>query len=231
MQYKIATLALGTALALAAATGAHADNAHPNDIRIGGYFVQFDSSASDITGPYTVPGLKTSVNNTATLDLGYVRTLSSHFAVEFAFGWPPLTHAVAKGPAAVGSVPYNGQTIADIRWLSPTALLEYNFFAPDSRWRPFVGVGVNYTYFYDRQVTAAGAAVSGGPTSISLPSSVGPAVTAGFKYRLNTRWHIVASYSVAQVNSQLTTDTAGVLRSSKVHFWPNAVVVSVGYSF
>ncbi len=231
MQYKIATLALGTALALAAATGARADTAHPNDIRIGGYFVHFDSSASDITGPYTVPGLNTSVNNTTTLYLGYVRTLSSHFAVEFAFGWPPLTHAVGKGPAAVGSVPYNGVTIANIRWLSPTALLEYNFFAPDSRWRPFVGVGVNYTYFYDRQVTAAGAAVSGGPTSVSLPASVGPAVTAGFKYRLNARWHIVASYSVAQVNSRLTTDTAGVLRSSEVHFWPNAVVLSVGYSF
>ena len=73
--------------------------------------------------------------------------------------------------------------------------------------------------------------MSGGPTSISLPSSVGPAVTAGVLYRLSTRWHVVASYSVAEVNSRLTTDTAGVLRSSEVHFWPNAVVISVGYAF
>lgn len=231
MQHKIATLALGTALALAATTGARADNAHLNDIRIGGYFVHFASSASDITGPYTVPGLNTRIRNTTTLYLGYVRTISSHFAVEFAFGWPPVTHAVAKGPAAVGSVPFNGQEIATVRWLSPTVLFEYNFFNPDARWRPFVGVGVNYTYFYDRSTTAAGAAVSGGPTKIFMPSSVGPAVTAGVKYNLNSRWHIVASYSVAQVNTTLTTDTAGVFRSSKIHFWPNAAVLSVGYSF
>ena len=231
MQYKIATLALGTALALATTTGAHAGNATPNDIRIGAYFVHFDTSATAFTGPYIVPGLSTSVKNTTTLYLGYVRTLSRHFAVELAFGWPPVTHAVARGPAAVGSVPYNGQEIATVRWLSPTALLEYNFFGPTAHWRPFIGVGVNYTYFYDRSVTAAGAAVSGGPTSISMPSSVGPAVTAGFTYRINQRWHVVASYSVAQVNTRLTTDTAGVFRSSSVHFWPNAVVLSVGYSF
>ena len=231
MQYKIATLALGTALALAATTGAHAGNATPNDIRIGGYFVHFDSSATDFSGPYTVPGLNASINNTTTLYLGYVRTLSTHFAVELALGWPPVTHAVARGPAAVGSVPYNGQKIASVRWLSPTALLEYNFFSPDAHWRPFVGVGVNYTYFYDRRITPAGEAAVGGPTSVSLPSSVGPAVTAGFTYRFNQRWHMVASYSVAQVNSRLTTDTAGVFRTSSVHFWPNAVVLSVGYSF
>lgn len=230
MNNKIITLALGTALALAA-SGAYADNGKPNDIRIGAYFVHYDSTATDVTGPYTVPGLNTTIENTTTLYLAYVRTLSSHFQVEFAFGIPPVTHAKGRGPASVGSVPYNGKEIASIRWISPTLLLEYNFLSPQSKWRPFVGVGVNYTKFIDRQITPAGAAVTGGPTSISLPASVGPAVTAGVTYHWTDRWHFTASYSVAQVNSKLTTDTAGILRSNKVHFWPNAVVVSVGYSF
>lgn len=229
MLKKITTVALGTVLAFCA-VGAHAAN-DPNEVRIGAYFVHFDAQATDITGPYTVPGLNTRINSTTTLYFAYVRTLSRHFQLELALGWPPVTHAVGKGPAAVGSVPYNGQQIATIRWLSPTALLEYNFFGPRARWRPFVGIGVNYTRFYDRQITAAGAAVSGGPTSISLPVSVGPAVTAGVTYHWTDRWDFTASYSVAQVNSTLTTDTAGVIRSSKVHFWPNTVVVSVGYAF
>lgn len=230
MQKKILTLAIGTALALAA-SGAYADNGNPNDIRIGAYFVHYDSTATDISGPYTVPGLNTTIESVTTLYLAYVRTLSSHFQVEIALGYPPVTYAKAKGPATVGSVPYNGKEIASIRWVSPTVLFEYNFLSPRSRWRPFVGVGVNYTRFVDRQITAAGAAVSGGPTSISLPASVGPAVTAGVTYHLTDRWHFTASYSVAQVNSKLTTDTAGILRSNEVHFWPNAVVASVGYSF
>ena len=56
-------------------------------------------------------------------------------------------------------------------------LLEYNFLNENSPFRPFLGVGVNYTTFYDRDSTAAGNAASGGPTKISLTSSVGPAVT------------------------------------------------------
>ncbi len=230
MQKKILTIALGTALALAA-SGAYAGNGNPNDIRIGGYFVHYDTSSTDITGQFTPAGLNTSIENVSTLYLAYVRTLSSHFQVEFAFGYPPVTYAKGRGPATVGSVPFNGVEIASIRWVSPTVLLEYDFFSPEARWRPFVGVGVNYTKFIDRQITAAGAAVSGGPTSISLPSSVGPAVTAGITYHMNDRWHFTASYSIAQVNSKLTTDTAGILRSNEVHFWPNAAVLSVGYSF
>ena len=178
MQKKILTLALGTALALAA-SGAYANTSRPNDIRIGAYFVHYDSTATDITGPFTPPGLNTSIGSVTTLYLAYVRTLSAHFQVEFAFGYPPVTYAKGKGPATVGSLPYNGKEIASIRWVSPTLLLEYNFMSPRSKWQPFVGVGVNYTRFIDRQITPAGEAVSGGPTSISLPSSVGPAVTAG----------------------------------------------------
>ncbi|MGH8268445.1 MAG: hypothetical protein ACRES1_00160, partial [Steroidobacteraceae bacterium] len=61
--------------------------------------------------------------------------------------------------------------------------------------------------------------------------SVGPAATAGVSYEITPRWHVYASYSIAQVNSKLTADTAGVLRTSEIHFWPNTLVISAGYSF
>jgi outer membrane protein len=230
MHKKIVTLAVSAALALAA-SGAQAANAGPNDLRVGMYFVHFESEASDISGPFTPPGLGLHVDNLETLYLGYVRSFSSHLQVELAFGWPPLTKTEGRGPAALGSVPYSGQRIATARWLSPSLLLEYVFGSANARLRPYLGVGVNYTKFFSRQSTAAGNAASGGPTSISLPVSVGPAVTAGLSYAISDRWHVYASYSVAQVNTKLTADTAGVLRTSEIHFWPNAVVVSAGYSF
>jgi outer membrane protein len=160
-----------------------------------------------------------------------VRSLSNHFKVELSFGYPPLTKTEGRGPATLGSVPYNGQVIATARWLSPTVLFQYEFGDANSRLRPYVGVGVNYTKFLARQSTAAGDAASGGPTSIELPSSVGPAANVGLAYEITDRWHVYASYSVAQVNTKLTADTAGIARSSEVHFWPNTVVVSAGYSF
>ncbi|MDE2051632.1 MAG: OmpW family protein [Gammaproteobacteria bacterium] len=230
MQKKIVTLAVGAALALAA-TGAFADQAGPNDVRLGVYLVHYDTKADDISGPYVPPGLNAHVNDVQTLYIAYVRSLSPHFDVEVAFGYPPLTQSEGRGPATVGSVPYNGQVISTVRWVAPTLLLEYVFGAPSSRLRPYVGVGVNYTKFVNRQSTPAGNAASGGPTSISLPASIGPAVTAGLSYEITDRWHVYASYSVAQVNSKLEANTAGIIRTSEIHFWPNTLVISAGYSF
>ncbi|MGH8300634.1 MAG: hypothetical protein ACRET5_04110, partial [Steroidobacteraceae bacterium] len=56
MKSKIVTLAAGAALALAA-SGAFADQAGPNDVRLGMYFVHYESEASDISGPYAPAGL------------------------------------------------------------------------------------------------------------------------------------------------------------------------------
>ena len=230
MQKKIVTLALGVAAAIAA-SGAYADQAGPNDVRLGMYFVHYEAEADNISGPYVPPGLNVHLDNVETLYVAYVRSLSSHFDVELAFGYPPLTKTEGRGPAMLGSVPYNGRVISTARWVAPTLLVEYVFGSPSSHLRPYVGVGVNYTKFVARQSTVAGNAASGGPTSISLPSSVGPAATAGLSYELNDRWHVYASYSVAQVNSKLTANTAGIIRTSEVHFWPNTLVISAGYSF
>ncbi len=230
MQKKIVTLALGVAVALAAA-GAHADDGAPNEVRAGVYFLHFDTGADDISGPYTPSGLGIHVDDVETLYLAYTRTLATHFVAELAFGYPPLTKTEGRGPATLGSVPYNGQTLSTARWFSPTLLFEYVFGDAGSRLRPYLGVGVNYTRFFARQSTAAGDAASGGPTSISLPAAVGPSATAGLSYEITDRWHVYASYSVAQVDTKLTADTAGILRTSEVHFWPNALVLSAGYSF
>ncbi|MGB6486765.1 MAG: OmpW family outer membrane protein [Steroidobacteraceae bacterium] len=230
MQKKIVTLALAAAVALAA-SGAFADDAGPNDVRVGMYYVYFDSHATDISGPYVPSGLNLKVNSTETLYLAYVRSISNHFKVELAFGYPPLTKTVGSGPATLGSVPYNGQTIATARWLSPTLLAEYEFGDANSRFRPYVGAGVNYTKFLARQSTPAGDAASGGPTSISLPAALGPAATVGLSYAITDRWHVYASYSAAIVDTKLTADTGGILRTSQIQFFPMTLVVSAGYSF
>jgi outer membrane protein len=234
---KTAT-AVGLVLGLAAAlTGvARADNDvgagdHPNTFALGLYYVQFHVHADDISGPYTPPGLNVSNPSVNTLYIAYMRRLSPHFDAELTLGVPPVTRSVAKGPATVGSVPFNGQTIATTRWLAPSLLVKYYLFSPSAMFRPYLGVGVNYTKFESRQVTAAGDAISGGPTSLSLPSSVGPVGNVGLSYHPFNQFVVNASWSASWVNSRLTTDTAGILRTSHVEFNPRAVVVAVGYQF
>ncbi|HTC45039.1 MAG TPA: OmpW family outer membrane protein [Steroidobacteraceae bacterium] len=215
---------------------AHADNDtgagdHPNTLALGLYEVSFHVNAEDISGPYVPSGLNVRNPSIDTLYVGYMRRLSPHFDVELALGVPPLTRTVARGPALVGSVPYNGETIATARWLAPSLLAKYYFFSPDAMFRPYVGVGVNYTRFYSRQVTQAGDEISGGPTSLSLPSSVGPVGNVGLSIQPLNRMVVILSASKSWVNSRLITDTDGVLRTSHVEFNPLAVILAVGYQF
>ncbi len=219
------------AMSLYRATPALADEVPSNSARIGLYSVFFHVKADDLSGPYVPPGANIDAKNLTTLYLGYVRRLSSHFDVELAIGYPPLQKTVGKGPATLGSVPYDGQVIATARWLAPTLLVEYMFFDENSKLRPYIGAGVNYAAFYDRDVTAQGNAASGGPTKLSLTSSVGPAGTAGLAYNIGGNWNLYASYSISQVKTKLRADTAGVIRTSHLSFGPQVFIASVGYSF
>jgi len=219
------------AMSLYRATPALADEVPGNSARIGLYSVFFHVKADDLSGPYVPPGANIDAKNLTTLYLGYVRRLSSHFDVELAIGYPPLQKTVGKGPATLGSVPYDGQVIATARWLAPTLLVEYMFFDENSKLRPYIGAGVNYAAFYDRDVTAQGNAASGGPTKLSLTSSVGPAGTAGLAYHIGGNWNLYASYSISQVKTKLRADTAGVIRTSHLRFGPQVFIASVGYSF
>jgi len=233
---RTTTIIVAVALLGLAAPLVHADEgAGPNDVRLGMYYVHYGVSADNITGPFSPPCppdcLNLRVEDVETPYFAYVRTFATHFLVELAAGWPPLTRTVGRGPAALGSVPYNGEVIATARWLAPTLLFEYAFFDDTALVRPFIGVGVNYTDFYSRQSTPAGNAVTGGPTSISLPSSWGPAATAGLSYRIAPRWHAYASYSYSRVKSRLTADTAGLIHTTDISFNPRALVLSIGYAF
>jgi outer membrane protein len=219
------------ATTLLCAAPAPADDVPSNSARIGLYSVFYHVSADDLSGPYVPPGANIDAKNVETLYLAYVRRLSSHFDVELTLGYPPLQKTVGKGPATLGSVPYDGQVIATARWLAPTVLVEYMFLDENSKLRPYIGAGVNYTDFYDRDSTAQGNAASGGPTKLSLTSSVGPAGTVGLAYNFAHNWNLYGSYSISQVKTKLDADTAGVIRTTHISFGPQALVVSVGYSF
>jgi outer membrane protein len=219
------------ALSHALPAAADDDTVYDNSFRLGAYLVFYDTKADDLSGAYVPPGVNFKADNLETLYVGYVRRLPANLSVELAFGYPPLSRVEGKGPATLGSVPYNGQVISEARWISPTAFLEYNFFSDSSKLRPFIGAGVNYTTFYGRYSTAQGNAASGGPTRLSLTPSVGPAATLGLSYTITSRWHAYGSYSYARVNSHIEAETAGFSRTTTIRFQPTALVLSLGYSF
>jgi outer membrane protein len=229
---KFGALTMAAVLASSYAASAVADDDFlANDVRLGSYTVLYHTNANNLYGPYVPDGVNFTAENLETLYGAYVRWFTPNIDAELALGYPPLAKIKGSGPQSLGSVPYDGQVISSARWLSPTLLLEYNFFSPNSPFRPYIGAGVNYTTFYDRDSTAAGDAASGGPTKISLTASVSAAFTAGLTYRLSDRWHLHGSFGFSQVKTHLTTNTDGIVRTSNVSFAPTPIIVSIGYSF
>ncbi len=53
----------------------------------------------------------------------------------------------------------------------------------------------------------------------------------GLKYQPATRWSVNLSYNITRVDTNLETDTAGVIRTTHIAFRPQALVIAAGYSF
>jgi len=173
------------------------------------------------------------VQSADTLFISLARAIDDNLEVEFAAGYPP-THASTADlapslPAHV--LAFQGQTIAKVRQIAPTVFLNYKFGEANSRWRPFVGVGINYTMYDKRTSTVAGNALNGGPTHISMSDSWGLAAQVGLSYRIDERWSINGTLMTARVKSKLTATTAGVPRYIDIRFRPAVLTLTAGYAF
>lgn len=194
------------------------------------------SSASDVVGPMLPgppSGISIDVRDKATLYFSAAYGFHPNMEVELAMGYPP-THDVNARiasflPANIQA--FDGQRVAKVRQVTPTLFLNYKFGESTSQWRPFVGIGVNYTNFDKRTSTAANNALNGGPTDLRLSDSWGLAAQAGLTYRVNERWSINGAIATARVKTRLTTNTAGVQRTIDIRFHPVVLTLSVGYSF
>lgn len=226
------------ALALALAGLSGAASAQQNIVRFGITHIEPHSSASDATGPFLLgppSGVSIDVKNQDTAFLSFARTLNDNMEVELALGYPPTHDVAAKlNPAIVPGYivsSFQGQTVAKVRQIAPTLFFNYKFGEAKATWRPFVGVGINYTRFDKRESTAAGNALNGGPTDISLTDSWGLAAQAGVSYRISDQWSLNASLATARVKTTLTATTAGAARNIDIRFHPVVMTVSLGYAF
>ena len=229
---KTTRLLLASLLAASAAVPVMAQQ---NTVKIGISNVQpHATGASDFSGPFTPSGISLEVFNRTTPFFSFTREISEQWDMELALGVPP-THDIALKvnnpnlPASAQAL--NGQLGAKVRQVAPTLFANYKFLEKTSPLRPFLGIGINYTRFDNTSSTAAGNALNGGLTSISLEDSMGLALQGGVTYRIDNQWSLSASLATAQVKSKITTNTLGILRTADITFKPRVFTVALGYSF
>ena len=145
-------------------------NVNPND----------SSGTLSLNGADTgLKGVKVDSDTVPELDITYM--LTPHWGVELILGYSEHTVKGEKTWAALGDV-------IDTKVLPPTLTLQYHF-RPNADIRPYVGAGVNYTYFFDEKVPSSSALSSPGD-KVSLESSWGWALQAGVDIAINQDWFI-----------------------------------------
>jgi outer membrane protein len=165
------------------------------------------------------------VGNDVILQIVYTRRLNAHWDFDLQFGTPPKLNVRGTGALAPFGV------LASFRQAGPSAFITYNFGEVEDRFRPFIGLGVNYSRFYDATTTASGRLASGGPTRINASESFGPAAKIGASWRLGERWYLVGAIGTAKVKTDITAVTGSIERKTTVDLRPLAYTLGVAYSF
>jgi len=118
--------------------------------------------------------------------------------------------------------------IAETKQLPPTLVVQYYFGDAQSKLRPYIGLGVNYTNFYDNKFTND---LDGALTDLSMSSSVGLAGQVGVDYQINKNWLVNASVWYAQISSDVKFNLGDDAVKIETDINPWVYMVSVGYTF
>lgn len=226
------SLSLTAVCTLLACSGAMAQYT----VQVGGAYVDPNSSAGTATGPLTPLGaISLTVKPQSTIFLSVAREINDNWDVQLALGLPPVhdvAFKVTKASALPASVAaQEGVIIGKVTQMAPTLFANYKFGEAGKTFRPFVGVGVNYTKFEPAESTQANDAINGGPTRIKLDDSWGLALQAGVTYQIDKKWSVSGTYTTADVKTTVTTNTLGIERKVNVTFAPNVFIFALGYSF
>jgi outer membrane protein len=213
MTIKLQPLALALALTVAAG----AAQAQDNVFKGGAIFYQAHSKTTGITGIGIPPGADAEVGDAWTALFTYERMLRPDFGIELVLGFPPTIEA--KG---TGSVAFLGDDVLSAKIIAPTVLFNYHFGTPGDTWRPYVGIGFNYTRFVSIESRLA--------SDVQLSDSVGLAGQVGINYFHDKNWGAFASIGAAKVESDLLAVESTVLQTT-IDFRPITYSFGLSYRF
>ncbi|MGF6732034.1 outer membrane protein [Paraburkholderia youngii] len=222
---------------------------------VGGAWLDFgQSSATPMTsitafGTYTSPGTGGQIHNTFTAELSMTYFVTDHIALDLASGIPPKLKLYAQGrvtpvgPSGPGLNLGNLQPLATTRSWPPILFVKYYLGDAQSKFRPFAGVGVNYTWYSHTELnsTFSGAlqqfAGPGSHVESSLSPSWNPAFNAGASYNFSKNWYATASvtYLPLKTNATVTAYAANgqpaLTNKTRITANPWITFVGVGYRF
>jgi outer membrane protein len=160
------------------------------------------------------------------LTVGYI--VAPHWGIELLAATPFKHDVTAKGLAGLGVS--DGTRIGSTRQLPPTLSAQYYFATANSHWQPYVGIGVNYTLFFNESTSGA-AENQLGAQDLSLSDSWGVAGEAGVDWQPGSHWLVNAAVWHIRIDTDATLDTALGRVKTTVDIDPWVYMLAAGYKF
>lgn len=223
MKKTLLTIALLSSLS----TTAFANKSGDILIRGGATSVNPDSNKAAVLLVGNDSTMSLSVDDNTQLGLNFVYFYDSNWAIEL-LAATPFTHDVTiHDPDAVLGV--DGVKLAEVTQLPPTLSALY-YIDTDTAFKPYVGVGVNYTHFFKEEFEAAPKSL--GLSNLQLDGSFGFAVQIGADYEIDKNWSVNFSARYIDISSDATFDVAGDnIGKATVDVNPMVYSVMLGYKF
>ncbi len=187
-----------------------------------------------------VSGTELGVEDAWTLDIDITYMITDNWGVELLLDPSTQHDVVAKGstyPAlgtvtagAVPAVPI-GTTLVETRVLPPALILQYHFM-PHEQIQPYVGLGLNYTIFFDESATDAANASLLNVTDLELENSFGVAAQVGADFMMDNGWFANIDLKYIDINTTAKFNSGALGYSeAEVDIDPWVIGVGIGRSF
>ena len=227
---------LAIALLSSLSTVALANQAGDILIRGGATMVTPDSGQSAILlGGSNATGASLSVDDNTQLGLNFVYFFDSNWAVEL-LAATPFTHDVTLHDPTAGlsdalGVPagLDGAKLAEVTHLPPTLSALY-YFDTGTAFKPYVGLGINYTIFFDEEFESAPKSLT--LSNLELDGSFGYSVQVGADYDLGDNWSVNVSARYIDISTDATFAVGDAnIGKASIDVDPMVYSVMLGYTF
>ncbi|NMZ70743.1 outer membrane protein [Pseudomonas peli] len=217
------------ALAIAAPL-AHAHQAGDIIVRAGAITVDPQESSSDIwVGALgtDVAGTKATLDSDTQLGLNFAYMLTNNIGIEL-LAATPFSHDVGVKGMPGGFAGLNGK-LGELKHLPPTLSVVYYPLDSSSAFQPYVGAGINYTWFFDTKLSSE--AEGKGFSGLDMKDSWGLAAQVGMDYMLTDNIMLNAQVRYIDIETTGTTNFGGSKVKVDVDVDPFVYMVGLGYKF
>ena len=141
----------------------------------------------------------------------------------------PFSHDI-KATVDVPDVGMETGKVGDVKHLPPTVSVQYHF-APDAAFQPYVGLGVNWTTFFDEGLTSEFEAE--GFEKLCLDDSFGLAGQIGGDWNIDETWVVNLDVRYIDIETDATVEgpDIGELDIGTIKIDPWVYSVNLGYRF